>query len=856
MAGVPPALAQALRNRYLIERELGHGGMATVYLARDLKHDRPVALKVLRPDLTAILGTERFLREIRVTAGLQHPHILPLLDSGEAGNLLFYVMPYVDGESLRQRLVQEGQLPVDEVVHIASGVALALDFAHGKGVIHRDIKPENILLYQGEAIVADFGIAMALSTAGRERLTETGLSLGTPAYMSPEQVTADPKLDGRSDQYSLGCVVYEMLAGEPPYTGPTAQAIIAKRLVEPVPHLSTVRTVAPEIETAVSRALCRSPADRFRTTGAFVKALSQPSSATIRPGVRGTRRTVMLVFAATAFVAVAALTLARRQAPQSSALHRQLTFTGSASEPSISPDGQWVAYVAGDTALMVQEISGSKPVSAVKLHRLCCTEPKWSPDGRSLLFTGQLDSSSQFALYTVPRLGGTPRRVAAEPTIDFGYRPDGRAVVQSQFMTDSISITDLATGDVLGRFSVTPTSYMAWRVGFSPNGRWIAFGGESTVPFLGVVSPEGSTVRRLVDWVDRGAVRWSPRGDAIYFLQRVPGGADLMKVRVEPRSGERVGTPVRVMSHAPFTEFDVGPDGKTLVYQRETPNRHIWATTFDGPARRIRVHAKQLTSGTNTHGNPALSPDGKWVAFARDEDRERNIYITPFAKDSLRLVGTTRSDRYSPAWSSDGRRLAFASADSATPGIMIADLSGDRPVRVGASPIRSILGTIAWSPDGKMLLYAPENPRRYLLVDLASNRETVLVPPDSAGWLYAPLFSPNGAELVVVRSDGKVRGTLWRVELAKGQWTQFKGMAGFVRPVLWSEDGWIYVLSGRDIRRLRPDGGAAEYYATLPIECGFSDLPSMSRDARRLVCTVVQTNPDIWMATNFDPEVR
>src|SRR5262245_59480953 len=243
MTTVRSPLADALRDRYTIEREIGRGGMATVYLAGDLRHRRQVALKVLHSELAAMLGPERFLREIELTAGLQHPHILPLLDSGEVGGLLYYVMPYVEGESLRQRLQREPQLPLEEAYRLTREVAEALDYAHGKGIIHRDIKPENILLSRGHALVADFGIALAATQAGGGRLTETGLSLGTPAYMSPEQATADPKLDGRTDQYSLACVLYEMLAGEPPYTGPTAQAIIAKRFSEPVPHVSTVREV-------------------------------------------------------------------------------------------------------------------------------------------------------------------------------------------------------------------------------------------------------------------------------------------------------------------------------------------------------------------------------------------------------------------------------------------------------------------------------------------------------------------------------------------------------------------------------------------------------------------------------------
>jgi eukaryotic-like serine/threonine-protein kinase len=271
----------ALRDRYAVQGELGHGGMARVYLARDLKHDRLVAIKLLRPELARMQGSERFLREIQLAARLQHPHILGLIDSGaiEAQPGIsepYYVMPYVEGESLRQRLEREKQLPLADALRIAREVALALDYAHRQGVIHRDIKPENILLSDNQALVADFGVARALEVAGGERLTETGIALGTPAYLSPEQAAASRELDGRADVYSLGCVLYEMLAGEPPFTGPTAQAIIAKHFSEPVPHLRTIRDVPEGVEQAVTRALARSPADRFTTAAEFATALESP----------------------------------------------------------------------------------------------------------------------------------------------------------------------------------------------------------------------------------------------------------------------------------------------------------------------------------------------------------------------------------------------------------------------------------------------------------------------------------------------------------------------------------------------------------------------------------------------------
>jgi serine/threonine-protein kinase len=274
----------AIADRYRIERELGVGGMATVYLADDVRHGRQVALKLLKPELGAVLGGERFLREIHIAASLSHPHILPLYDSGEADGLLYYVMPYVTGESLRQCLERQTQFAIDEAIELARQVASALDYAHREGVIHRDIKPENILLQEGQAVVADFGIARALREAGGERLTETGLSLGTPHYMSPEQASGTQELDARTDIYALAAVLYEMLAGEPPFTGPTGQAVIARQLVDPVPSLRTVRPTVPEaLERAIEKALAKIPADRYSTAGAFVEAAGAAAEIQIVP---------------------------------------------------------------------------------------------------------------------------------------------------------------------------------------------------------------------------------------------------------------------------------------------------------------------------------------------------------------------------------------------------------------------------------------------------------------------------------------------------------------------------------------------------------------------------------------------
>jgi eukaryotic-like serine/threonine-protein kinase len=301
-------LQAALAGRYTIERVLGRGGMATVYLAEDVKHGRPVALKVFHPDLAAALGPGRFLREIDIAARLAHPHILPLHDSGEADGLLYYVMPYVEGESLRNRLAREGQLPIDQALQIAREVADALGYAHSHDVVHRDIKPENILIEAGHAVVADFGIARAITAVAGDRLTGTGIAVGTPAYMSPEQGSAEARIDGRSDIYALGCVLYEMLAGEPPFTGPSAQVVAAKHVQQPIPSIRVIRPSVPaEIDGSIRTALAKVPADRHATAAQFGAALeARPAGRRLRFRPRSWPRAILIAGSVVGLVALGA----------------------------------------------------------------------------------------------------------------------------------------------------------------------------------------------------------------------------------------------------------------------------------------------------------------------------------------------------------------------------------------------------------------------------------------------------------------------------------------------------------------------------------------------------------------------
>jgi TolB-like protein len=345
-------LNAALAGRYAVEREIGRGGMATVYVADDLKHRRKVAVKVLLPELASALGPDRFAREIAIAAGLSHPHIVPLYDSGQADGLLYYVMPYITGESLRQKLQREKQLSIEDALTITRQIASALDYAHSRALIHRDIKPENILLHEGEAMVADFGLALAVTATPGERLTATGLALGTPAYMSPEQVSGEPSLDGRADLYALGCVVHEMLAGEPPFTGPTPHALIAKRMLEPPPRLRTIRETVPEaMERAILRALAKVPADRFGTVGEFARALDEGRRDVSLPAARGATAAGRWMMAAlTALLAGGAAVFLLWPHPKtpriipSASLIAVLPFTPSGSDSALSRLGRDLVF--------------------------------------------------------------------------------------------------------------------------------------------------------------------------------------------------------------------------------------------------------------------------------------------------------------------------------------------------------------------------------------------------------------------------------------------------------------------------------------------------------------------------------
>ncbi len=713
-------LRGALADHYVIERQLGTGGMATVYLARDTKHDRQVALKVLRPELAAVLGTERFLSEIRVMAHLQHPHVLPLHDSGQAAGLVYYVMPYVEGESLRDRLTREKQLAIEDALEITRVVASALDYAHRHDIVHRDIKPENILLPDGQAVVADFGIALALSAAAGNRLTETGLSLGTPQYMSPEQATGDRLIDNRSDIYSLACVLYEMLAGEPPHTGPTVQSVIAKVVTDRPRRLSTLRASVPaHVEAAVHKALAKIPADRFTTVAQFAEALARPGSLPLlalddaRPGTmperawRGVTSGRVVPWAvATIALVVAGWGWLRSTAAAPQAVARfTLTFPpgaalldGGGARMALSPDGSRLVYIGGSPAtqqLYLRPLDRLTPVPIADTRG--AFHPFFSPDGKWLGFVAN-DKIRRVSLD-----GGAAATVC---TVSGG-------VGSASWTTDNVIVFSAGGGSAL------------WQVS--------ADGGEPT-PVARADTAHGESYR----WPEA-----LPGGRAAVFTVRDSSGLHLAAVRLETGAvvalGQAGANPHFV---APGYLLFARLDGSLLVAPFDPQSLRI-----TGPVLPV---AEGVTVGTGGAARLGVSASGGFVyEAARDVD---NVPVFVDRSGRATVVPLPPQKFYSAQFSPDARAIAFDIGPSA-PGpagdIWVYDLVRSTLSRLtfDSSSLRPV-----WTPDGRRVAFSRLVGRGRNDVDIwwiaadRSDSAELLVGGDRAQ--LPAVFTPDGRALL------------------------------------------------------------------------------------------------------------
>jgi serine/threonine-protein kinase len=766
-------LATALADRYRIERELGAGGMATVYLAHDVRHDRKVALKVLRPELSAILGGERFLAEIKTTANLQHPHILSLFDSGEADGLVFYVMPYVEGESLRDRLTREKQLPVEDAVRIAREVADALEYAHQHGIVHRDIKPENILLHGGHAQVADFGIALAASRGeGGTRMTETGMSLGTPHYMSPEQSMGEREITPKADIYALGCVLYEMLTAEPPFTGATAQAIIARVMTEEPRSLTLQRkSIPPHVEAAVERALEKLPADRWASAAQFAEALQGGGpgdrgtggprmAGSSRPAVPRSRGPALFAAAALSGVVLGALgllagwQLARPGAEPPRPVRFTLAFPDSARyvdtfgrSIAISPDGSALVYsggVPGRRQLFLRRLDEPRPTPIEGTEGAYM--PFFSPDGTWLGFVANQ------RVMKVRLAGGVPITVA-------------------QLLGNTVSGATWGSRDVIVLEDVSGLS------------RVNAAGGR-----LEVLTTLDS-VNSLVEWPT-----FLPDGDAVLCAVTLTRN-DASYLGLVRLSDGRVTV---------FHDFE-GSDPRFLP-----PGLVVWTTRegvmlaapFDARRHRFTGTPVAVLEGVTSEGGAAKVGLGPGIAVRVEGGQQRSQLLR------LDRHGTARPERpelmnyLMPRFSPDGRRIAVLTGLNEGIGIqgelwVLDRARGTRQRLTLASPV----GAAEWSPDGRRLAFAylpgPSWDVYEALADGSGAAESLVTRPGTefpAGW------APGGAFIFWRQTQN--RGDILYLDSAGGAEHAFAASpANELTPTLSPDGHWLAFVSDESGRR-------------------------------------------------------
>jgi WD40 repeat protein len=796
MSDAMTRLNVALEGRYRIQHPLGEGGMATVYLADDLRHERKVALKVLKPELAAVVGAERFLAEIKTTANLQHPNILPLFDSGEADSFLFYVMPYVEGESLRERLERDRQLPVDEAVRMATDLSEALDHAHRRGVVHRDIKPANILIQDGRPVIADFGIALAVGSAGGARLTETGLSLGTPYYMSPEQATGDQAVGPASDIYALGCVLYELLVGEPPYVGPTAQAVLGRIIVGgPVSARERRPSIPFNVDGAIQKALERIPADRFVSASELSKALNDPGfrHGAVQADAAATRGPWKMVSALLFVVAVALggmFLMGDGGQDPIPVLHVGLGLPegeglsyDSENRVAISPDGRLLAYVGmgqtGAAQLWVRDLSdlSSRPIRGTE--GACCLA--FSPDGQSLAYmtlarelrvtslegppmaplTGQISRDRYhwgddgfiyfgggIGLRRVPERGGeveeisTPDRSVSETDhINAFLLPNGKGILY----TVAYGSSEATATYVLDRETGERTRLLAGHSAiYSPTGHLLFVSPDEdlmAVPFdLGELAVEGNAftvAQGIAGPLGSGDLALSGNGTLIY----VAGEVGSERVVWTDRQG--ISGPIDADWIRDFENVSLSPDGGRLAVSIvDSEGYHLWLRSLPAgtPTR--------FTLEGTINIRPRWSPGGDEIVFVSDQgETPNNLQRKPIRGGTAQTYLDLDRSIWEAEWSPDQEYLVYRLGTPPTRDLFVKHVHPDSAGRTISASDEAEEVMPAVSPDGRWLAYqSSETGQDEIYVRPFPNIDDAKYPVSSGGGME-PRWNPAGGEL-------------------------------------------------------------------------------------------------------------
>ena len=825
-------LKAALADRYAIDEEIGSGGMATVYLAEDLKHHRKVAVKVLRPDLAATLGPDRFLREIEVAAQLHHPHILPLYDSGDADGFLYYVMPYEEGQSLREKLAREGELPVPEAVRVLKDVVDALAHAHEHHVVHRDIKPDNVLLSGHHALVTDFGVAKAISEAtGREKLTTAGVALGTPSYMAPEQAAADPHIDHRADIYAVGALAYELLTGRPPFTGTSPQMILAAHISETPEPVNKHREAVPAaLNQLVMKCLEKKAADRWQSAQDLLpqlEVLATPSGGTTPTGTTPVPRVhprwrlnVPVLTGVTVAIAVIGFfgwSSMRIGGPTVSVSNiRQLTRAPEIEyEPAISPDGGEVAYTAGfgtDLHIFIRDLGGGRsiPLTADRPGRQ--EYPRWAPDGRSLVFV-QIGGAIGLDLtrgtsQLIPRFGGSTRPIVE----GFVWGVHGDRVTYIRGDSILVQRIDGGAATLVARAAPQPHS-VAW----SPDGSRLAYvqgnGDFIRAETLGNIAPSSIWI---VD-VDGGepvevtehlslnvSPAWLPDGRHLMFISNRDGPRDLYVVAVDG-SGRPEGEPVGITVGLDPHSVSVAADGSVAAYSQFTLRRNVWEVAIPASGSVSIGDARQVTLGNQVAESHRVSPDGQWLAYDSNLEGNQDIFIMPIGGGEPRQVTTDLGDDFVPEFSPDGREIAFFSMRHGNRDVFLIGVDGNNEVRLTDGPDEEQHPT--FSPDGLRIAFHIQG---------ATSAQIFVMSRESIGaeWSTPQQLTKGGGTHQRWAPDGDRlvydMGNAIGVVTLEGEETQLldgavAGFDGVVKPD-WSRDGRFIYFSA-----IRTDGSQGLY---------------------------------------------
>lgn len=862
----------ALAAQYDVEREIGAGGMATVWLARDLKHQRQVAIKVLRPDLAAALGAPRFLREIEIAARLTHPNILPVFDSGESNGVLWYAMPFVEGESLRTRLAREGPLAPGEVARLLRDVVDALGYAHQRGVVHRDIKPDNILLSGRHALVADFGVAKAVSAAtGAQGLTTVGMALGTPAYMAPEQAAADPAADQRVDLYAVGIVAYELLTGVTPFGGKAPQAILAAQLTEAPAPPSTLRAGIPApLEALVMRCLEKRAADRVASADALMPTLDAlatssdgvtPAQLRAATGATGRGRRVAITAGVVGVAALGAIGFwASGRGPSVADLRvestTQLTLDpGIEIDAAPSPDGKMVAMATGPVAatrIVVRQLgTGGRELALTDSSVGAARRPHWTPDGASIVF------ETASGLYLMPALGGQPRLLGKG--VSATVSPDGQEI--AFVSSDSILRMPIAGGAPRVVSVLRSPHSLSW----SPDGRWIA-GVRDNATYttgtntLGNIAPSALVIMPAdggtpIELTERTTLNVSPAWlgpGLLAWVSNREGARDVWTLQLDEK-GRAAGPPKRLTTGLNLFSIAADARGSMLAYSVHQRTGNLWSVPLPEGRVATMADATPVTSGAQMIEGNAISVDGATLAYDSDRSGNQDIYrVAAAGGEPIRLTEDPGDD-FMPMFSRDGRRIIYYSWRSGSRDLWVMNADGSEKARVTSDSTHEFYPD--WSPDGREVVFLRNARNRNFLEIIRESAPgtwsapRVIVQSDvAAGY---PRWSPDGAWIAFPRRSGvslvhpdgtgeqlraPVRlapaGDLFTAWSADGRTLFWKVNDGRGRATIWSAS---------------PNGGPIRRRADIGDDQHTTLRPEFSADGRRALFTVNRHEADVWV---------